>query len=1843
MASARQQRREWLIAGLILAFSVVVWQQWLHTAFAVRTDVPFSQHLPHLLRDGALALPLALVAVRVGSNIAGALRVQGPLATWTRAAVITEIFLLMMIPAIPLHGTIDAALGAGIADDGGVLMHALTEAVVGHVIALPLLALTFAVANGAVRGVKLSPVLIATAVAASGVVLPSPISPTGSVGAAQDSNGCTIGATQRSYDVSAINVDITLNQWGDHDPLGNMYVLDNRIADVRAQETAGTVTPGLRDDAIQALVIRANVGDCLTVNFTNQMTNVPASFNVQGLPYTRNNAPGEVGFNPANGATFGQTISYTFQIPNDPTAEGSYQFNSHIDMRQTMAHGLFGMLVVEPAGSQYFHPEVPGQALESGWEAIIVDPTGIDFREFVIMMHEVGDENTPVLDSLNNDLPEIDPVTGVYRPGARALNYRSEPFMNRLALGGLTPDKSLAYSSYAYGDPSTPIPRSYLGEPTKTRLGHPGSEMFHVYHLHGGGDRWRRNPDLEPGQFAQGLQKVPTPNALSTRLDSQAAGPGETFTLEHECGAGGCQQAAGDFLFHCHIGEHYVAGMWSFWRVHDTVQPDLAQMPADPGYTAPAIAASGTSLDLIGQVVEGKTLLAAVDVVDTNTEMAIEDWAALQLPPPGVTLDDEDATVWDWIIDYPGGDLTQPLILGEPDDTTVWPNYTSTTPGARSPVVFNLNNGRLSWPTFKPHLAKRPPFAPNGHGGAPWLGAQASATRPDGLCVDPTVVPGRRVLQYPITAIDTDIEVVAGSPVPDGMLFVLNENRAAVEANLAPEEPLVIRANVGDCLNLLLTSTQNDADHSGHAKVNIHNHFTQFDPQASDGVITGFSYEQSVRPLSLEDRQLVAAVTPGATVIEVSHANRLRVGIAIGVGLGEGMCDPGTGLAVASPSNTDRMCTEIRHIVAINNDLVTLDAPLVNHHAAGEEVGVEFVQYKWYADVDDGTVFFHDHVDFNNWGRGLFGALIIEPAGSTWRDPVTGAEIRSGATADIHAPPGASVGHGQSGAFRELVAMIHNEAAIKAGDPEGVSSLNLKSEPLADRDADFPFSSVTNGDPITPIFRAYVGDDVVIRGLGVMEREGTFKVTGHRFQEESNLPGATLYDTISIGISEREDVVLDGGAGGDAGIAGDFLVYNSVSTDLEQGGWGLLRVHDTLQGDLQPLPDVAAPPNVPGGFPQQTFTGGAPAAAGPAIDVCPALAPVKTFDVSIFQTTNLQTDLINGGILYALSADQPAIEAGSMDPVPLVLRANAGDCVVVNLTNDLAADRAGLTLGKLIGDPQGSGGSAIGFNFDSSLGSGETRAYRYYADQELGSSMFVDLATPDHQRLGAYGVLVVEPAGATWRNPNTGAPVTSGPTADVLLAAGGGFREQVVLFHEDDERIGQDTMPYPTAVEGFTGFNYQGDPFRSLALNGRLDLNPDESKVFDSDFFGDPATLLRAYVGDDVRYRVGVGHARGSHVWHIDGHRFPWETSHPDSTNLSSKATLDGEMFDAHLVGGAGQGVSGGADYLMYDRRMPFQESGMWGLLRTHSATQNDLLALDTDTGMLRVTTTPALPAQVIVDGIPRDTWSLEWMKIGVGDHEVCFQDIAGFTTPACQNVTVNSGLTTVVDGAYQQNGVLRVDTSPPVPSTITIDGVPANAWGLWTDVAPGTYDVCWGLVAGMDAPPCQPVNVVAGLTTHVTGAFVANVAAPGPTNEGYLRLTTAPAVPSQITIDGNVADSWGLQWVGLSPGQHEICFSDVPGFSTPGCKTVTIVDGLTTTTGAVFTQLGALRVDTSPAAASTILVDLVPRDDWGMWTDIPGGDYDVCFGEANGFTPPCQSVTVFPGSTTHITGIWPP
>src|SRR4029079_6105225 len=82
--------------------------------------------------------------------------------------------------------------------------------------------------------------------------------------------------------------DITLNRFGDHDPTGKMYVLTNRIADVRAEEHAALptrVSNGLKDNPIQPLTIRANEGDCVEITFRNSATGGPYGIHIDGLSY----------------------------------------------------------------------------------------------------------------------------------------------------------------------------------------------------------------------------------------------------------------------------------------------------------------------------------------------------------------------------------------------------------------------------------------------------------------------------------------------------------------------------------------------------------------------------------------------------------------------------------------------------------------------------------------------------------------------------------------------------------------------------------------------------------------------------------------------------------------------------------------------------------------------------------------------------------------------------------------------------------------------------------------------------------------------------------------------------------------------------------------------------------------------------------------------------------------------------------------------------------------------------------------------------------------------------------------------------------------------------------------------------------------------------------------------------------------------------------------------------------------------------------------------------------------------------------------------------------------------
>lgn len=1380
-------------------------------------------------------------------------------------------------------------------------------------------------------------------------------------------NACDGSALVKTYDVHAIEVTITLNRWGDHINHGFMYALEANIPAIRSFEAAleadraledgigvTRVSHGLRKDPIQPLVLRANLGECLRVNFTNDL-DMTSSMHILGLAHTASNAGSAVGDNPDSMAAPGQTITYEIPIPSDPGAERSYYFHNHGAGRAQQNMGLFGAIVAEPAGATYLDVET-GEPLDtvtgSNWEAIILDPNlagqadAKSFREFVIFYHEIGDEGfTDIRDRDNKLMPLVDDVAGVYRPAARALNYRSEPFRRRLEVEKTA--KSLGYASFPFGDPATPMPRSYVGEASKTRLMHGGSEIFHVHHLHGGGDRWRRNPNADPNNdYWKGLTKVPDPRLKSIHLDSQSIGPGTSYNLEHECGAGGCQQGVGDFLYHCHIGHHYISGMWSFWRVFGTLQTTETNLYGKPLAVVPALfqadnpftdleAASNTpplqgvpAGALIGLTVDdGRTLVADDAVTDPESQLGIAEWAHQMLPPAGVPLDKFDATVWDWASTGAG---TGYRVWGPPESTEPFAGYVSSTPGERQEVLFNPKNGRYAYPLFHPQKGRRPPFSAR-HSGAPWLGEEMKKGRMDGLCARNGVHPGVDVGEsfdrfYPISAITLPIQVSADNVDPDGQIFVLNEEEEAIRRGDKLAEPLAIRSNVGDCVEIVFTNKIPDGPlNKNFSKSNMHSHFVQFDTQASDGVITGFSYEQSVRPIQSEDRVLTTAASAGDTLLAVNHTDRLRTGIWLGIGLGEGVC--GT-----DPRGQPLPCTEIRRIEGLTDTSITLDRPLDKDHGSGQAVGVEFVRYRWYSDVDFGTVFFHTHVEFKDWDHGLFGTHIVEPKGSTYHHPVTGETVRAGGLVDVHVDPSAGgnpVAFGVDGSFREFMLFLHNNSPVEGAFTRGGGTINLRAEPWRRRDGDpaYRFSSVRHGDPHTPLVRAYVGDPLVIRGMGLVERVGGIRFTGHRFNMERFTDESDIRDATFIGISERFDVSLQGGAGGPGGYPGDYLYYSTLGKDFESGAWGILRVHDTAQGDLQPLPD-RAPPAGGEGFPRLGFTGDPPPALedGPG-SVCPPEAPVRSYDIGVSDVRIVYNDLAASdrfGVAY-----HPGNRLSDAARTPLVLRANAGDCLRVNVRNS-RRERGSFSLGELLFDPQRSYGTAIGYNFDSTIRPGWHKRYEYYADQELGLVLGLNLSDPLSVQRGAFAGVVIEPAGSLYRRPGTSEPLPNGGMgvqADIVTD-GVIKREFVALFSDEDRRIGQNTMPYPVSVQRFAGLSYAQEP---LDLRGRLS---DPASVFQSSLWGDPRYVVTVPAGTPLVFRVGQPWGNQTHVPTLEGHRWLLEPRMAGSEQVYNDVLLPGMSLNLEFVGGAGGDLEAPGDYLFLDRRQPFLEYGLWMLVR---------------------------------------------------------------------------------------------------------------------------------------------------------------------------------------------------------------------------------------------------------------------------------------------------------------------
>ncbi|HLM46520.1 MAG TPA: multicopper oxidase domain-containing protein, partial [Myxococcaceae bacterium] len=223
------------------------------------------------------------------------------------------------------------------------------------------------------------------------------------------------------------------------------------------------------------------------------------------------------------------------------------------------------------------------------------------------------------------------------------------------------------------------------------------------------------------------------------------------------------------------------------------------------------------------------------------------------------------------------------------------------------------------------------------------------------------------------------------------------------------------------------------------------------------------------------------------------------------------------------------------HVHMVKFDPICGDGASVGwNYLSGASFGKKMV-YRWWADREFGTIFFHDHL-FANYRQkhGLFGALIVEPIGAKAFHPFEPTrELVSGLQARVQLP---SDVEGRR-SFREFCIAIADSIPMwdRDGRPlnppahpgghgdQGGMGLNYRNTPIRERPGDpaDAFSSRRHGDPDTTIFHTYENEPFWIRLVqGSHEEQHSFQLHGMRWRRFRANLDSSLRAQQSMGISE---------------------------------------------------------------------------------------------------------------------------------------------------------------------------------------------------------------------------------------------------------------------------------------------------------------------------------------------------------------------------------------------------------------------------------------------------------------------------------------------------------------------------------------------------------------------------------------------------------------------------------------------------------------------------------------------------------------------------------------------------
>ncbi|WP_246938570.1 multicopper oxidase domain-containing protein [Bacillus pinisoli] len=395
------------------------------------------------------------------------------------------------------------------------------------------------------------------------------------------------------------------------------------------------------------------------------------------------------------------------------------------------------------------------------------------------------------------------------------------------------------------------------------------------------------------------------------------------------------------------------------------------------------------------------------------------------------------------------------------------------------------------------------------------------------ISVAPADAPVRR---YSIVAFQTPIvyNESYGDYDANGIVFALEEDVEDIRSGRKNPEPLIIRGNLGDVIEVKLTSllefdkfpfkdgiydypiVKEQAFYPPSLRISLHPQLLDYDVKTSAGETVGFNADQTVGP--------------GETITYSWYVDRNygACGMWDMADIRNHRSQGAFGAFIAEPRGTVYLDPHTMEPVKTGNSVV-LRNPLI-------------------PDIREFVMIMHDGVRLFD----KFDQIINDP------------------------PDGILLGEGEGGLSEEEVDTYD----------QGSRGFNYRTERLMNRFREHSelgdlFSSKVFGDPATPVFEAYPGDPVTVRLITPSERRRThtFHLHGHYWRFDPKDLNSRKESFVGFNVMGRKaDLELIGGAGGSYNYPGDYMYRSgNIMWDIELGMWGIMRVHQRLMEHLPPL------------------------------------------------------------------------------------------------------------------------------------------------------------------------------------------------------------------------------------------------------------------------------------------------------------------------------------------------------------------------------------------------------------------------------------------------------------------------------------------------------------------------------------------------------------------------------------------------------------------------------------------------------------------------------------------------